>query len=61
MSAHADYMEIMDWLGQFEVPPRQTFVTHGEAAASDALRHRIEEQWGWECRVPEYRETVELA
>jgi metallo-beta-lactamase family protein len=61
MSAHADYTEIMDWLGHVEVPPRQTFVTHGEAAASDALRHRIEEQWGWEFQVPEYRETVELA
>jgi metallo-beta-lactamase family protein len=61
MSAHADSSEIMDWLGHFEAPPRQTFVTHGEAAASDALRHRIEEQWGWACRVPEYRETVRLA
>ena len=61
MSAHADSTEILEWLGHFEAPPRQTFVTHGEAAASDALRHRIEEQRGWECRVPEYRETVTLA
>jgi metallo-beta-lactamase family protein len=61
MSAHADSSEIMEWLGHFEVPPRQAFVTHGEAAAADALRHTIEEQWGWDCRVPEYGDTVELA
>jgi metallo-beta-lactamase family protein len=61
MSAHADYTEIMDWLEHFEAPPRQTFVTHGEPAAADALRHRIDEQLGWACRVPEYRETVMLA
>jgi metallo-beta-lactamase family protein len=61
MSAHADYTEIMDWLEHDETPPRQTFVTHGEPAAADALRHRIEEQLGWGCRVPEYRETVKMA
>lgn len=61
LSAHADADEIMSWLGQFEAPPLMTFVTHGEAAASDALRHRIEEELGWPATVPEYRSHVELA
>jgi metallo-beta-lactamase family protein len=43
LSAHADYAEIMGWLDGFETPPRQTFITHGEPIAADALRHRIEE------------------
>ncbi|MBA2669442.1 MAG: MBL fold metallo-hydrolase [Gemmatimonadetes bacterium] len=60
LSAHADYSEILDWLGAFETPPVQTFVTHGEPVAADALRHRIEEQLGWNVRVPEYLETVSL-
>jgi metallo-beta-lactamase family protein len=60
LSAHADCDEIMDWLGHFDTPPRQTFVTHGEPAAADALRHRIEEQLGWHCRVPEYLEQAPL-
>ena len=59
-SAHADVEEIMGWLGNFEKPPRRTFVVHGEPSASDALRHRIEEQLGWTCSVPEYREEVDL-
>lgn len=60
LSAHADAGEILAWLSNFEAPPRMTFVTHGEPAASDALRHRIEEELGWSCRVPEYREEVDL-
>jgi metallo-beta-lactamase family protein len=60
LSAHADYAEIMDWLGHFDAPPTQTFITHGEPPAADALRHRIEEQRGWSCRVPDYLERATL-
>jgi metallo-beta-lactamase family protein len=60
LSAHADYSEMMEWLGHFDAPPRKTFITHGEPAAADALRHRIEEQRGWRCRVPDYLERVTL-
>jgi metallo-beta-lactamase family protein len=60
LSAHADYAEIIGWLKQVESPPRQTFITHGEPAAADALRHRIEEQLGWRCRVPDYLERTVL-
>ncbi|GJI87536.1 MBL fold metallo-hydrolase [Duganella hordei] len=60
LSAHADAGEIMSWLGHFLEPPKRTFITHGEPAAADALRHRIEEQLHWDCRVPEYLEQQEL-
>jgi len=61
LSAHADYQEIMAWLGAFQEPPRQTFIVHGEPAAADAMRRRIEEELCWKCRVPEHMEQVELA
>lgn len=61
LSAHADSAEILDWLGGFAAPPRQTFVTHGEPAAADALRHRIEERLNWVTRVPEHQERVALS
>jgi metallo-beta-lactamase family protein len=60
LSAHADADEILRWLRGFQQPPRMTFVTHGEPTASDVLRHRIEEELGWPCRVPDYLEKVEL-
>jgi len=61
MSAHADYTEILQWLGSFKRPPRQTFVTHGEPAAADEMRRRIEETLGWSVLIPEYGEKVVLA
>jgi len=61
LSAHADYQEILDWLSHFKKPPRETFITHGEPSASDALRHRVEETRHWRCTLPEYRQTVKLA
>ena len=60
LSAHADADEILRWLGGFKAPPRTTFIIHGEPAASDALRHRIEEDLGWACVVPDHGQTVEL-
>lgn len=60
-SSHADADEMLAWMRQLETPPRQTFITHGEPGASDALRQRIERQLGWSTLVPEYRQTVELA
>jgi metallo-beta-lactamase family protein len=59
-SAHADADELVTWMRHLTVPPRQTFITHGEANASDVLRHRIQRELGWAVTVPEYRETVDF-
>jgi metallo-beta-lactamase family protein len=61
ISGHADYREILQWLRHFRTPPRTTFVTHGEPVPADALRHRIEEEFGWHCVVPYYQESAELS
>lgn len=60
LSAHADCDGILAWLSGFEKPPRQTFIVHGEPDAADALRKRIQDELGWNCRVPEFMECVEL-
>ena len=60
LSSHADYAEILMWLRHFKTPPKETFLVHGEPAAADALRHRISEELGWRCRVPDYLETALL-
>lgn len=54
LSAHADYTEILTWLRAFKRRPKQTFITHGEPAAADELRRRIEEELSWTCTIPDY-------
>ncbi len=60
LSAHADASEILEWLAGFEAPPRKTFIVHGEPAAADELRRRIEERLGWTCVLPDYGQKVAL-
>lgn len=60
LSAHADADEIIAWLGGFRRPPRMTFISHGEPEASDTLRRRIQDELGWQCRVPEHLEKAVL-
>lgn len=60
LSAHGDYQELLDWLGQSPIKPRQVFVTHGEAVAADSMRKKIKERFGWQARVPEPFETIDL-
>lgn len=60
MSAHADANELLAWIRQLPQPPKETFITHGEPAASDALRARIEHELGWRVTVPEFRDAADL-
>jgi metallo-beta-lactamase family protein len=61
LSAHGDYHELLRWLSDFEKNPRQTFITHGEPEANDALKAKIEAKFGWPaCYAPEYLSSVDL-
>ncbi|MDO8440374.1 MAG: MBL fold metallo-hydrolase [Polaromonas sp.] len=60
LSAHADAAEIVSWLKEFKAPPKQTFITHGEPAAADAMRQHIERELHWNVHMPFYLETVTL-
>lgn len=60
VSAHADATELIAWMRRMGKPPRRVFITHGEAAASDALRQKIQGELDWPAEVPEYRDRVDL-
>lgn len=60
MSAHADASEIMTWLKGASKPPKFTYITHGEPAASDELRFRIDHELGWNARAPFDGEVIDL-
>jgi len=60
-SAHADWGEVLRWLQGMEGGvPRQTFLTHGEPEAANAMGGHIKEKFGWNVHVPQYGERVEL-
>ena len=60
-SAHADWREILRWLGNFRQPPKTTFVVHGEAGARKALAEAIQRHLGWRVVLPGFAEEFELS
>ena len=54
LSAHADYEEILSWLGNFQNPPQKIFITHGESYSAASLKAKIEERLGWTVCIPTY-------
>lgn len=60
-SAHADYEEILKWLGNFREVPKKTFITHGTLESATFLRERIMEELGWKnIVIPQYLQSEEL-
>lgn len=60
VSAHADYREMIKWLSQGIMNPKEVFVTHGEASAADEFRRRLTETFGWKVSVPEQGQKIVL-
>jgi len=60
LSGHADYGEILRWLGQLPKAPNKTFLVHGEPRAAQALKEKIAQQLHWEVSVAAYLQRVSL-
>lgn len=60
LSAHADQGELLDWLSEIKNIPEKTFLIHGEAGASDALRVKLQTENNWNIYIPELNEVVSL-
>ncbi len=60
MSAHADAAQLIAWMKTMPAAPHQVWVNHGEPAAADALRWRIEHELGWPASVPLMGQRVAL-
>ena len=59
-SAHAGKSELLRWLAALPTPPKQTYLTHGEPAAAQALQAAIQEEFGWKADVARYLDTVPI-
>lgn len=60
LSAHADARQITQWLATAPKPPRGIYLNHGEPAAADALRQRIEQELDWPAEVPRLGQVVDI-
>ena len=60
LSGHADYGEMLRWLGRFPKPPQKVWMTHGEPHPAQSLRDKIAAQTGRPAEVAQYLQKVTL-
>jgi metallo-beta-lactamase family protein len=59
-SAHAGKSELLRWLTALPSPPKQTYLTHGEPVAAQALQAAIQQKFQWKAAVARYLDTVSI-
>jgi metallo-beta-lactamase family protein len=60
MSGHADRGELFQWMKGFKNKPKITFTVHGEGQDLQVYAQAIRDTLGWNVKVPEYLESVDL-
>jgi metallo-beta-lactamase family protein len=60
LSAHAGRSELLRWLSGIKVPPRQTFLVHGEPNALESFHGAVTSKFNWPVTVPEYLQSFDL-
>jgi metallo-beta-lactamase family protein len=60
LSAHAGKSELLRWLSSMPTAPKQTYLTHGEPVAAQALQKTIGQKLSWKAAVARYLDTVEI-
>jgi len=60
LSAHADRLELIDWLAHFKTRPKRIFVVHGEEETSLEFAKAVHEKFLVDTYVPRLLEEVKL-
>ena len=61
LSSHADQTDLIKWVEKIKQQPEKIFITHGEPMASNALRVKLRDTYGWNnIMIPRLLDTFEL-
>ena len=59
LSAHADYLDIFEWLNHFQNRPQKIFLNHGETNSRNSLAQKLKEL-GYNVELPMLGNTIIL-
>lgn len=60
LSAHGDQKDLLNWLSELVNKPTRVFLVHGENEPLDELRIKVQEKYGFDCKVPLMGQEFEL-
>jgi len=58
-SAHADQKGLLNWTENFNQPPINTVIVHGEPKAAEAFNHKLIQK-GWHTSVPKIGDVIDV-
>jgi len=61
LSAHADYLDTLEWLSHLKRAPKLIILNHGEHAALRNLKALIESQFNYKVTIAQYLESFDFA
>lgn len=60
LSAHADQVELIDWLSKIKKPPQKVFIVHGEEESAIAFQEKLQQTKNWNSEIPTLFSTIDL-
>ena len=60
-SAHADYADMIRWMGKMGRKPKLTLLVHGDEEALAGFQQHIKERLRWDAVIPKGREVFDLS
>lgn len=60
LSAHADQLELLNWMSSIKNIPEMVYLIHGENTALDAFRLKIKDTYGWHVQIPKLTDVDKL-
>lgn len=60
LSAHADQVELVNWMSKLNSPPKNVFIVHGEKSGAEGLQKKITEVYHYNCVIPKLNQEFDL-
>ncbi|WP_338359479.1 MBL fold metallo-hydrolase [Yeosuana marina] len=60
LSAHADQMDLLNWMSNIKNIPKNVFLIHGEPPALDAFRTKIKDTYHWNVTIPKLSDIQKI-
>jgi metallo-beta-lactamase family protein len=57
LSAHADQLDLLNWVNKIKNIPEKVYLVHGEPSALDAFRVKISDTYNWNVAIPKLNDV----
>ena len=57
LSAHADQLDLLNWVNKIKNIPEKVYLVHGEPSTLDAFRVKISDTYNWNVSIPKLNDV----